>query len=211
MKRRAQVVAALLVAAGLLLLGRDAWLLGKAALAEVLISRAFAAHLDDGAPHRPWDWADTHPIARLEVPRLGVERFVLSGASGTSLAFGVGHVDGTAFPNTGGHTVLAGHRDTRLRFLRHLKVGDRLRVQTRGSDTEYVVESLRIVDHEDGSVLQPTIDDRITLLTCYPFDGLIGGPLRYAVTATRTDALKPASDSGRAAPPPSGTPSCSRA
>jgi len=82
-------VATFLLGLGLLggggaLLGEQAWLSVKASLAERLIEHAFAAHLEDGGVHRPWRWADTHPIARLEVPRLGVERIVLAGASGSS-------------------------------------------------------------------------------------------------------------------------------
>ena len=38
-------------------------------VAGILIDRAFETHLKDGLPHRPWSWADTYPIARLEVPR----------------------------------------------------------------------------------------------------------------------------------------------
>ena len=32
-----------------------------------------------GAPHPPWSWADMVPIARLTVPRLGIERAVRTG------------------------------------------------------------------------------------------------------------------------------------
>ena len=37
-------------------------------------------------------------MARLSVPRLGLERHVLAGAHGRSLAFGPGHLDGTPLP-----------------------------------------------------------------------------------------------------------------
>jgi len=39
-------------------------------------------------------------------------------------------------------------------------------------------------------VLLDAGDDRLTLVTCYPFDSPVpGGPLRYVVVATRADAL----------------------
>src|SRR5262249_22164287 len=108
--RRALLAGAgLLLAAGGALLGRGLYLEAKGALARILIERALAAHLQDGRPHRPWSWADTTPIAVLELHRLSVRRVVLEGASGTSLAFGVGHIDGTARPNSPGTCVLAGH------------------------------------------------------------------------------------------------------
>jgi sortase A len=211
-KRRARIVAVLLLLAGGGLLGRDAWLAAKGALAEVLIAQAFAAHLEDGARHRPWDWADTWPIARLGVERLGVRRFVLSGATGGSLAFGIGHVDGSAAPNETGNCVLAGHRDSWARFLLRVRIGDRLQLTSHGGRGEYVVRETRVVDRNDAGVLAPTRDGRLTLLTCWPFDGLVGGPLRYAVICERVGRLTPtASGCDRAAPRPSESPACSPA
>ena len=67
----------LLLSAGFLvpgagLLGERAWMEAKACLATRLIDRSLRAHLRDGRVHRPWSWADTHPVARLEAPRLGI-------------------------------------------------------------------------------------------------------------------------------------------
>ncbi len=95
---RALIVTILLAASGGALLGGQIYLRAKAALAAVLIDRAWEAHLADGREHRPWPWADLRPVARLEVPRLGVRRAILSGASGQSLAFGLAHVSGPGLP-----------------------------------------------------------------------------------------------------------------
>jgi sortase A len=169
------------LASGTALLGEEAWRAGKAHLAGRLVAAAFARHLADGGTHRPWAWADTHPIARLEVDRLGVRRHVLAGAHGPSLAFGPGHVDGTAPPNRSGHCVIAGHRDTWFAFLRHLRAGDEVRLLTREGARLWVVEDARIVPETDLAVLEPTAADRLTLVTCWPFGGPPGSPWRYAV------------------------------
>src|SRR5258706_11811255 len=147
MTRRAGLVLAglLLFVPGGLLLGRCGYLEAKGALASCLIERALQAHLRDGKPHRPWAWADMHPIALLEVGRLGVRRAVLRGATGESLAFGAGHVDGTAWPNARGHSVLAGHRDRGFAFLKDVRRGDRLRLRTAGAVRDYVVDDTRVV------------------------------------------------------------------
>ena len=55
---------------------------------------------------------------------------VLAGASGRTLAFGPGHVDGTPLPGEHGNAVVSGHRDTHFAFLRDLRCGDVLEVQT---------------------------------------------------------------------------------
>ena len=150
-------------------------------LAHRLIVQAFAAHLRDGSPHLPWSWADVHPIAELRVPRLDVARYVLTGASGSSLAFGIGHVDGTAPPNGRGNCVLAGHRDTQFAFLKDLRPGDELAVTTHGGTATWEVESLGVVDHRRTDLLEAHTADRLTLMTCHPFGGLMRSSRRYVV------------------------------
>jgi len=45
----------------------------------------------------------------------------------------------------------------------------------------------------DGNVLAPAGAPRLTLITCYPFDALLGGPERYVVTCEPADHASPAS------------------
>ena len=180
-------VAAACVILGGLLLGQQVWLAVKARVAEHLIDRAFAAHLRDGESHRPWGWADTHPLGRLEVPRLAVRRTVLSGASGSSLAFGPGHVDGTAALNGSGNAVVAGHRDSWFAFLEELRIGDELVVTTRGKVRRYRVVDTAVHSMWDTELARSTGDTRLTLVTCYPFDGLVGSTRRYVVICVPMD------------------------
>lgn len=170
-----------LLGGGIGLLGNQTWIRAKAILASVLIKRAFAAHLEDGKAHTPWSWADIHPIARLETADGRVSRVVLSGASGSSLAFGPGHIDGTAPPNGGGNCVIAGHRDTWFRFLKNVERGDELTLTSKGGSTIYRVSNLAIVKQTDTTVLDSTDGNQLTLITCYPFDGLISSKWRYIV------------------------------
>ena len=184
--RRVWIAAALaLLAAGGFLVFEQAWLSVKARIAAEWIDAAFEAHLEDGETHRPWNWADTHPVARLEVPRLGIRRTVLSGASGSSLAFGPGHVHGTASPNGRGNCVLAGHRDSWFAFLQDLRVGEEIRLQTRGETGRYEVAGLERVSMWNLDATAATGEDQLTLITCYPFDGLTTSNWRYIVRCTR--------------------------
>ena len=171
----------ILLGAGIGLLGNQTWIRAKAVLASVLIERAFAAHLEDGAVHTPWSWADIHPIARLSTAGGKISRIVLSGASGSSLAFGPGHIDGTAPPNGYGNCAIAGHRDTWFRFLKDVQQGDELTLTSRKGCTTYRVSSLLVVEQTDTSVLDSTPDVQLTLITCYPFNGLVGSRWRYVV------------------------------
>jgi sortase A len=118
---RCLTICSLCAALGLLLPG--AWILAKAELAQVLISRAWRAA--DKA--RPWPWADTWPILRLQAPRLGVDLYVLEGGQGHALAFGPGRMRQPG--GAGAAILIAGHRDTHFRFLQALHSGDVLLLQ----------------------------------------------------------------------------------
>jgi len=174
--------AVVLLCGASLALGRSAYLGAKAVVAGVLVDRALAANLADGETHPPWSWADTAPIAEVEVGEGGVRRAILSGASGSSLAFGLGHLDGTALPGERGTCAVLGHRDTWARFLRDVRLGTTVRVRTHRGITEYRVTSIRVVPATDGGVLGEVAGRRLALITCYPFSGLLRSPWRYVVT-----------------------------
>ena len=186
MTRRARlaVVAVLLIVSGACL-AAGARIYVKAWLAQRLLLRAWAETRAGAGPVKPWPWADTWPVARLSAPRQGVEMIVLADASGRSLAFGPGHVAGTAPPGEIGNTVLSGHRDTQFRFLEDLVLGDEIQMETRdGVIHRYAVTGLFVVDASDPEVTAETGAARLTLVTCYPFDAVVpGGPLRYVVEA----------------------------
>jgi len=174
-----------LVVLGTLQFGHGAWIQAKAWLAHALIAQAWSRTLMGGAPVRPWPWADAWPVARLRAPALGIERYVLAGAHGSTLAFGPGHVDGTPVPGDVGNSVVGGHRDTHLAFLRALKAGDLIEVQrSDGRIVPYrVVEGL-VLDKRDVWVAKQEGPTRLTLVTCFPFDVLrAGGRQRYVVFA----------------------------
>lgn len=166
--------------------GNAAWIHAKAILAQHLIEQAWARKLAGEPQPKPWPWADTWPLAHLSVPRLALARHILAGADGRTIAFGPGHVHGTALPGTPGNVAIGAHRDTHFAFLRELREGDLLELaHAPGRTTTYSVRTTRIVDKRDVAVLaQDGTGNRLTLITCYPFDAIDpSGPLRYVVTA----------------------------
>ena len=178
------------------ILGHDLYLGAKAVLARALIRQAFVRHLADGDLHPPWSWADMAPVARLDFPDNDIRRYVLTGATGESLAFDVGHIHGTAYPNRTGNCVLTGHRDGRFAFLERLRPGDLVVVRTFGSTREYRVDSGTVVSAGDTTVLAND-GDRLTLVTCWPFDGLTRSTLRYVVSCRPTDGVRYAREKDR--------------
>lgn len=183
-KRRMWLVLPLLLFGGWQA-GHGLYIPAKAALAQVLLRDAWDRTRAGERQARPWSWADTWPVARLRVARLGVDQIVLAGAGGQSLAFGPGHVAGTPAPGTPGNAVLGGHRDTSFRFLQDLRPRDEITLETPdGTIHRYRVAGSRIVDHRNANIPLAGEESRLTLVTCYPFDALApGGPLRYVVEA----------------------------
>src|SRR5258708_29171650 len=102
------VFIALLVALGTWELGRGAWIQAKAWLAQSLIAHAWTRTLSGERQAKPWPWADTWPVARLSVPPLGIERYLLAGADGAAMAFGPGHISGTPLPGEAGNSGIRG-------------------------------------------------------------------------------------------------------
>ena len=182
------LAALLLLAAGAWFIGDAAWMKGKAVLAQVLIQRAWAANLDGAKPReRPWSWADTTPVGRLEFVRQRRSMIVLAGDAGRVLAFGPGHRPGSALPGKPGNSVISAHRDTHFAILEGARIGDLVRVENiEGQTLTYRIDALDVVDEHDLSVTEQRGIDQLTLVTCWPFNALApGGPWRYIVTASR--------------------------
>ena len=182
---RRTVAAIVLATAGLILFGQGAYIHAKALLAQVLLERAFAATLASGHPVKPWRWADTWPVARIEVKRIGASAIVLAGSSGQALAFGPGHVELTPDAGERGVAVYSAHRDTHFAFLRNVRIGDEIDVtRDDGKTFRYRADGSSVVRF-DASGIDPLTDGyELVLSTCWPFDALTSGPERYLLHAT---------------------------
>jgi sortase A len=174
-----------LLIAGLLLFGQGAYIHAKALVAQILLRHAFEQTIATGQDIKPWSWADTWPVARIEIKRLQAERIVLAGSSGQALAFGPGHVDLTPDAGERGVAVYSAHRDTHFRFLKDVIVGDEIDITRRDGRTfRYLVDGSSVVRF-DASGIDPLGNGyELVLSTCWPFDAVTSGPDRYILHAT---------------------------
>jgi sortase A len=124
------------------------------------------------------------PPGVLEIPSLKLTVPIFAGTSELDLNRGVGWIEGTAMPGEDGNVGLAGHRDGYFRGLKNLKLGDTIEVQSVGRTLRYRVTELKIVEPTDVSVLDPTDESSVTLVTCYPFYYVGNAPQRYIVRGT---------------------------
>ena len=184
-----RILAAVLLLAGAGLAARSAYLHMKAELAGILIRRAWNETIHTGKNQAPWPWADTHPVARLTIPRLHYDEIVLEGATPRTLAFGPARLQSGAHVGEPGNLVLAGHRTSWFRPLEGIKAGDEIQLEWydqqsgRLRDRSYQVGMTQVVDPSNLALLQPTSDDALTLITCYPFGSRPTSPQRFIVRA----------------------------
>ena len=172
-----------------------AWLPAKAALAQQLLQSAWQSAQADGTAHRPWPWADTHAVAKLVQPRLGVSQVVLAGYSGRPLAFGPGWAESSARPGSAGTTIISGHRDTHFAWLRDLRQGDALTLETPQGLREFQVAAMQVVDSRVHRIATAHHGASLVLVTCWPFDATAPrGPMRYVVTLARVEGEALATD-----------------
>ena len=141
------------------------------------------------APARPMN---SELVGKIEIPRIKLSAMVREGADARTLGRGVGHVPGTALPGDDGNVALAAHRDRHFRGLRNIQLGDEIRVQTTAGIFLYVVDSTRVVPPTEVSVLDPTPEPSITLITCYPFNYIGPAPERFIVRGRRLNTTSEA-------------------
>lgn len=122
------------------------------------------------------------PIGHLIIPRLHLSTVLVEGDDDNSLGYGAGRDVDSAPIGAPGNTVLAGHRDAAFWPLRNLKVGDRIHI-TNGTRYSYIVRSFTVVEPSDTSLLQPSHDSLLTLVTCYPFRYVGPAPKRLIIRA----------------------------
>jgi len=174
-----------LAVAGALLFGEGLAIHAKAWVAQALLDRAWQHEQATGEVAPPWPWADTHAIARLRAPAQRADLLVLAGASGRTLAFGPGHLDGSALPGEAGNAIVTAHRDTHFRFLRAVATGEEVTVERRDRSVHrFRIETAYVADQRTLHLPRDSDVPTLTLVTCYPFDAVVaGGPLRYVVVA----------------------------
>lgn len=180
-----KLIIAALLTVGSWQVGSSVYLLAKAQLAQYLIADAWQATLEDDQHHKPWDWADTHPVAKLSFPGLNQTTYVLEGASGRNMAFGPARTLTSGMPGEHMSTVISAHNDSHFKFLGQAKLNDLIEVETTQGQFIYQVKDLRVVDSSKGKI-EIRQQDELILTTCYPFNALqTGGNLRYQVRAIR--------------------------
>lgn len=173
-----------LLVAGALIAAQALYIPAKAQVAQVLMSSAWERQLSTGDPARPWPWADFSPTARLSFPAQNKTVLALTDAAGESLAFGPTLMAASARPGERGVAVFAAHRDTHFAFLKDVKPGDTVTIETTDGRHTFSVTGSDIVRWDDSNIVpHDNGPPRIALVTCWPLEAKTPGPMRYVVWA----------------------------
>jgi sortase A len=124
----------------------------------------------------------------LVIPTIGMQEVAHEGANKWTLHYGVWHIPHTGNPETGGNTVLAGHRFTYhdpavFYHLDKVKVGDPIVMYWNHKKYSYKVRDILTVPPTAVEVAAPTKDPLLTIYTCTP---LWSSKYRLVIQATPT-------------------------
>jgi len=140
-------------------------------------------------------------IARLQIPKIGLDEFVVQGTSESDLRKGPGHYPGTPMPGQPGNSAIAGHRTTYgapFNRLGDLKPGDEILATTTAGTFVYTVSTQPFsVIPSQTSVVDDYGDNRLTLTTCTPE---FSATHRLIVVAALRGTLQPPSAVASAQP-----------
>lgn len=110
-------------------------------------------------------------VARLEIPRLGLDVVVVNGTDSGDLRRGPGRHLETFMPGERELVYVAGHRTTYgapFSEINRLRPGDTITVELPYGTVEYRVTTHKIVDDNDLSVLESRGREELVLQACHP-------------------------------------------
>ena len=126
------------------------------------------------APNKPIVINEGDPIAIIDIPTIGVTKYVVAGVQTADLKKGPGHYPATPFPGELGNASIAGHRTTYGEPFRHLddlNIGDPIVItDLLGRKFTYLVSNQQVVEATDSWVVATTDPTKaiLTLTTCHP-------------------------------------------
>lgn len=123
------------------------------------------------------------PLGVLTIKSLNLQVPIFNGTDDLTLDRGAGRIKGMARTDEEGNLGISGHRDGFFRVFKDIQVGDEIMIQTAAEVEKYEVTDMKIVPKEDHSVLAPTDQKTLTVVTCYPFYFVGHAPERLIVTA----------------------------
>jgi sortase A len=126
------------------------------------------------------------------MPSLAKEHVVLANTNTTSTEFAPSHLQNSVLPGEQGNSVLTVPALGYKSFLRHLQTGDTVILESMSSGRwHYRIVDRHIVLKTDTTLLEPTSNRQLTLVSCYPCEAHSTEQLRYVVIAEEAERIRP--------------------
>lgn len=118
------------------------------------------------------------PPVWVSSPAIGLDTAVTPAALDSTPASGVGWWNESGAPGAPGNVVLFGHNYSSFAALERAQIGDQISVETSSGAFRYVIAERHILPEEgqsqatreaNGRWVLPFGDERLTLVTCWPF------------------------------------------
>jgi len=171
----------LLLCIAIVALARPVWHWGRSTWTRINAGRDWQRCLS--APGYQPQVGD--PCAWLAIEKAGVDSIVLLGDTKSNLVRApVMHSD------TGRLTLLSAHRDMHFKELDRLQIGDTIKLEGIGGTIEnYIVAASEVVSPEEAAKLIASKrgEDRLLLMSCYPFEFIGPAPQRYLLWADKKE------------------------
>jgi sortase A len=115
--------------------------------------------------------AEGDAVGEIRIPAIGINQVVVQGTNTQDLRKGPGHYIGTPLPGQAGNSALAGHRTTYghpFYNLNVLKPGNPIVLTTIQGIFVYDVVDTEVVSPSNGTVIDNSPGNHLTLTTCNP-------------------------------------------
>jgi sortase A len=129
-------------------------------------------HLVEPGASIPIPTPGPRQASRIVIPSIDVEAPVVEGDGWEELKMGAGHRIGSANPGERGNVVISGHNDVYgeiFRYLEDVSIGDEVVVYAGDMPYRYLVAAKMVVEPSEVSLLEPTPNATLTLITCHPY------------------------------------------
>ena len=172
-----------LVFAGILGVAKASLMPIKAFIGQHYLETAWQETLRNNKLSKPWGSADFYMIGELKVPRLKISRVILNSVSGEALAWGIGRVNNIKSKSPSGPVILAGHRDSHMKFMYELNVGEKIElIMSDGLIKTYIISKTGITNQPELEISESiNKKNSLILTTCWPLKSSQQGHQRYII------------------------------
>jgi len=173
-------VAVLLFVCGTILIIKPSYYYLKGYCGEYILNKIWYNYKQNDT--KLLEFLNLEPIGKLIIEDINLDCIILKNINNRTLNYGLGKLsDGIKLYQSNKNIIIAGHRDSYFNKLKKINLGDEIVLEHIEGKSKYLVELIKIVNPNNVECLSDYNFNKITLITCYPFQYIGSAPLRYVV------------------------------